>query len=336
MSRFVRLYPATWRARYEVELRDTLSSRPLTVRDRWDLVRGALDAWVHPELVEPVAGELALAGHGSFEAHHRADMPWIPFLGVLAATSLAMAALQVLIRPHGLWGEQHPQSVLLTVATLALGTVFWLQRAAPLTRLGGIAMIAITLLLVGHGWDGDHLTPAIGLGVGGAIAGLGGSVHARPGRLTGLALMGLGVSLATVVQMGAVRGTAVVLLGYAFVALRMAAPGLWSRRVMALGGAAAGVLLAGCVMTALAWADPWSAHDGYALGCHVDPATCQRVADTMAPAIRSHFPSGRVLAIEVRADGMVWACWRDTAEGIAGECRMGRPEGWPSGPLGSL
>ena len=74
MSRFVRLYPATWRARYEAELNDALASRPLTVRDRWDLVRGALDAWVHPELVEPVAGELALAGHGSFEAHHRAEI----------------------------------------------------------------------------------------------------------------------------------------------------------------------------------------------------------------------------------------------------------------------
>ena len=50
MSRLVRLYPAAWRSRYEAELVDLLSSRPPTVLERIDIVRGALDAHVHPQV----------------------------------------------------------------------------------------------------------------------------------------------------------------------------------------------------------------------------------------------------------------------------------------------
>jgi hypothetical protein len=50
MSRLVRLYPATWRLRYEAELLDLLEQRPMTPRQAIDLVRGALDAHLHPSI----------------------------------------------------------------------------------------------------------------------------------------------------------------------------------------------------------------------------------------------------------------------------------------------
>jgi len=53
MSRLIGLYPAPWRARYEAELRAILEARPPTFADTLDLLRGALDARLHPELVEP-------------------------------------------------------------------------------------------------------------------------------------------------------------------------------------------------------------------------------------------------------------------------------------------
>jgi hypothetical protein len=74
MSRLIGLYPASWRARYEDELRGLLADRQPAFRDRVDLVRGALDARLHPELLErgtedrrvaPIrraSGLLALAG----------------------------------------------------------------------------------------------------------------------------------------------------------------------------------------------------------------------------------------------------------------------------------
>jgi hypothetical protein len=47
------LYPATWRRRYGEELEDLLETRPLTVSLALDLARGAFDARLHPELLQP-------------------------------------------------------------------------------------------------------------------------------------------------------------------------------------------------------------------------------------------------------------------------------------------
>ncbi|HET8841107.1 MAG TPA: hypothetical protein VFN35_06535 [Ktedonobacteraceae bacterium] len=44
------LYPHTWRMRYEAEIIAMLEQRSLTLRDRLDLLCGALDAHLHPEL----------------------------------------------------------------------------------------------------------------------------------------------------------------------------------------------------------------------------------------------------------------------------------------------
>jgi hypothetical protein len=51
MSRLLRLYPRAWRGRYGAELASILEARPATFMDRVDLIRGAVDAHLHPELV---------------------------------------------------------------------------------------------------------------------------------------------------------------------------------------------------------------------------------------------------------------------------------------------
>ena len=51
MSRLVRFYPMTWRRRYEAEMLQLLDKRPRTPREALDLIRGAIDAHLHPELV---------------------------------------------------------------------------------------------------------------------------------------------------------------------------------------------------------------------------------------------------------------------------------------------
>ena len=53
MSRLVGLYPRAWRARYGEELEDLVAARPLGFGDAADIIRGALDAHRHPELVDP-------------------------------------------------------------------------------------------------------------------------------------------------------------------------------------------------------------------------------------------------------------------------------------------
>jgi hypothetical protein len=53
MRRLVALYPRPWRDRYAVEFLELLSERPVTIRTWFDVLRGAFDAWVHPQLVRP-------------------------------------------------------------------------------------------------------------------------------------------------------------------------------------------------------------------------------------------------------------------------------------------
>lgn len=53
MSRLLSLYPPRWRARYEAEFRALLDERPPSLIDRLDILRGAFDARLHPQLVAP-------------------------------------------------------------------------------------------------------------------------------------------------------------------------------------------------------------------------------------------------------------------------------------------
>jgi hypothetical protein len=50
MSGLVRLYPREWRDRYEAEFLGLISERPPTIPARLDIIRGALDAHLHPQV----------------------------------------------------------------------------------------------------------------------------------------------------------------------------------------------------------------------------------------------------------------------------------------------
>jgi hypothetical protein len=91
MSRLLHLYPAAWRERYEAEVADLLEARPPGVRDRMDLIGGAVDAWRHPQLVraEAIAGAAADRSRGRFTASILALLGG----GAWAAGGLAMRAI---------------------------------------------------------------------------------------------------------------------------------------------------------------------------------------------------------------------------------------------------
>ena len=67
MSRLLALYPESWRKRYGDEFLALLADRPPAFRDRLDIVRGAFDAHLNPQVAGPErvgdrAGLAALAG----------------------------------------------------------------------------------------------------------------------------------------------------------------------------------------------------------------------------------------------------------------------------------
>lgn len=73
MSALIRLYPAPWRARYGAEFEALLADRAPSLRDRLDIVLGALDARLapqveavaadrHPRITDRLAGGAAIGG----------------------------------------------------------------------------------------------------------------------------------------------------------------------------------------------------------------------------------------------------------------------------------
>ena len=105
MTRLVRLYPVAWRDRYEAEFLRVLQERPVRLSGSLDIIVGAIDARLHPELVgaerQPlthrIPGLLALA----------AGLIWIQW--VLNA---------YLVGPNGEWGEGIGYALLLMFVTI--------------------------------------------------------------------------------------------------------------------------------------------------------------------------------------------------------------------------
>jgi len=62
MPFLVRLYPRAWRIRYGDEFADLLAARPPMVRDQFDIVRAAIDARLHPQVIEAPARRVTTVG----------------------------------------------------------------------------------------------------------------------------------------------------------------------------------------------------------------------------------------------------------------------------------
>jgi hypothetical protein len=59
MKHLLRLYPCRWRRRYGPEMEAVLEEMPFGWREAGDLVRGALDAYLHPQW-RPHSGRLSI------------------------------------------------------------------------------------------------------------------------------------------------------------------------------------------------------------------------------------------------------------------------------------
>jgi hypothetical protein len=148
----VRLYPGAWRRRYGAEMEALLEERRPTVRERLDLLRGALDAWLHPPTPSRIPGFAALLGGGLWTIAAAAilaqpvppDWPGyllelIPLL-LLAATSLFVATTGCLLRA----GERTERLSRVATWILLVGNLAWITAlAATLLGSAGGALLAV-------------------------------------------------------------------------------------------------------------------------------------------------------------------------------------------------
>jgi hypothetical protein len=141
MSRLVRLYPRAWRERYEDEFLRLIEDRPPSLAGQVDIIRGALDARIHPQIVD-AAPE---------------PMPWTHRLpGVLALSaglSLCLGVLGISFGPGPDWGAAASflsTSVMLMLVSLP-GDYLGLQRRRLIVAIGVFAgcIVAANLLVRG-------------------------------------------------------------------------------------------------------------------------------------------------------------------------------------------
>jgi hypothetical protein len=142
VSRLVRLYPPAWRDRYLDELEDLLADRPPTLRDRLDLIRGAVDAWIHPQLVRRPARQEEPA----FSSRLFAGVAAVIGGGLWIAGGLAIRAIP---RNPSLGYKETGAAALILVAAM-------LVTALAATALAGSVIVgsrrvgaAVTVMLLG-------------------------------------------------------------------------------------------------------------------------------------------------------------------------------------------
>ena len=165
MSGFLRLYPRPWRDRYGEEFEELLAQRPPSVRHRLDIVRGALDAHLHPELVDPTRVVdrwwlVPLAGFGllilallivaasperfdAYGSYREAPMALVPLLGAVAMLIAGIARLAMLLPPE--------PAVLRVIASIGVSAgVLW--AIAPWTGILGATFFGATAVVVVGAW----------------------------------------------------------------------------------------------------------------------------------------------------------------------------------------
>ena len=107
-GRLTTLYPRAWRARYGDELEAVLEEAQLGFRDRIDLVRGAIDAHLHPfepslvPVLAALTGSALATSHALVIAVQPAPTDWPGYLD--DALPLAIGAVAALLAAIvGLW-----------------------------------------------------------------------------------------------------------------------------------------------------------------------------------------------------------------------------------------
>jgi hypothetical protein len=183
MSRLLALYPKAWRDRYGDELVAVLELRPLTARDRLDLLRGAFDAHLHPELVDPAArvNERPETPSEGFTMPRRLGIATLVGAVAWIAVWIVQSLGPIVVEPDGTTyrdGAAGLPVLLAAAALLVAGLIGQLMVMPPSARLAKAgALIAIPGVLL---WS---LGPWVLLTAVAAIIGLGllaiGSATAR-------------------------------------------------------------------------------------------------------------------------------------------------------------
>ena len=146
MTRLMALYPQAWRDRYEDEFLALLAERPPDPLDRVDIVRGAIDARLHPAPVEPQPSTTVEKPEGRLDNRR---LGWLTLLGIPVWFAAVVVAVNGPIVTDS-WGTYrdgmaaHPLAfvaigLLLVGMAAAAGDLPASSRARTATLIGALA-----------------------------------------------------------------------------------------------------------------------------------------------------------------------------------------------------
>jgi hypothetical protein len=119
MRLLLRLYPAWWRSRYGVEAVDIWEGRPLTPSLMWNVVAGAVDAWLSQEAPPERDDTSQRETEGGYlmnnSRRHRLVAPVVGGIGAMVLVG-AVSFVETWRTIHG-----HPDGAPLTMPTLIAG-----------------------------------------------------------------------------------------------------------------------------------------------------------------------------------------------------------------------
>lgn len=174
----LRLYPASWRARYEAEVLAVLEQADLGPRARLDLARGAVDARLHAQSRWPAAAALLAGGAWTIAGIAVVGQPAPPDWPGYLVDVLPLAVVAVvagLIAVVGCWARRSDVGGRLgTIGALiaVAGHIAWavtLVAAIAQVGYGAGTMVAQATALVGCILVGLMLTRTADLPIGAAI-----------------------------------------------------------------------------------------------------------------------------------------------------------------------
>ena len=154
----LRLYPASWRARYESELLAVLEQLELGPRGRFDLARGALDAHLHTPTRVPAIAALLAGGMWTFAGTGIVAQPTPPDWPGYLVEALPLAIVAVAsggLATVGCWATRSDDTGrpgTLAVLLAVVGHILWvLALVAAFAGLGYGAPTAIAQTLAALG-----------------------------------------------------------------------------------------------------------------------------------------------------------------------------------------
>jgi hypothetical protein len=313
VSRLLSLYPARWRERYGDELLDALSAHPLTLHGRLDVIRGAVDAHLHPELVQADGMPVPAGGYMRGPVHASRRVGIRLFLAATATAAFWTAAALVMVESR-LYGGASLQGTLLLIGMVALIGVMW-DRAGRSVPVGicAAAVAFTSVALIQAGWPSQDLDPGSELLVLYLVAAVGGlgvcaALLSRSARTWSVwQPMVLTTMLGACYLLGFTRGISLTLAMLGLVSLRQAVPSLTVRRASA--AIAAGMLVVALVTVTAAATSTWMPYQGYLLACRGDRTTCFEHADKTVRRIAAEHAGAAVTHLEMMANGTFQVCW---------------------------